>query len=162
MIAVSDCHRLLLSSQYGTYHRNLGSYQWCSLVMNQRQHGRGGTLPQEAVRAFSCSLPKLWEQSREERADFWKHLLQATHCYWHSSRSWEEKGEEKWNRKARAYFSLWLLTSLSFSPVFLSIWLPFKGCFKLSPTTSSLSLCSSAYRAQAINFQMLRQAASVR
>lgn len=101
------------------------------------------------------SLPKLWEQSKKEGADFWKHLLQATHCYWHSRRSWEEKGEEKGNRKARAYFSLWLLTSVSFFPVFLSIWFLFKGCFKLSPTTSSLSLCSSAYWAQAIHFQML-------
>lgn len=99
--------------------RNLGSHQQCSLLTNQREHSRGGTVLSKSPRKLQGGSPALCSRSRSRAGrralifeSFFSKPPTTIDC-----RSWEEKGEEKWKRKASTYFSLRLLTC---SPLYFS------------------------------------------
>lgn len=148
--------------------RNLGSYQWYSLVINQSMSmSMAGVVCSFPSPPGSCKgflLLSAQALGAEQGGGGW--LLKAFAPNHPLLLTQQQKlGGEGGGEVKQESRSLFLTMALSLCIVLpcISIWFLFKViCFKLPSTTSSLSLCSSAYRAQANHFQMLRHAASAR
>lgn len=102
--------------------RNLGSCQWCALVMNQHEQHRGAKLLSKSHKKVSPALCP----SFRSRWDWLKAFAQNPPLLLAPQQKLGEKRGERWNRKGRAWFSLWILTSGLFFPVLLLIWFLFK------------------------------------
>lgn len=143
---VRDCHRLLCSppSTLSTL-KNLGCYQWCTLVMNQHEQHRGAKLLSKSHKKLQGVSPALCSRLRSRGTDCWKHLLKTPTAFGTTAEAGRKEGRKvKQERKSlipNMDLNLFVVFPCVFFFFFL-IWFLFKEAITYHVTTSTLLKCS--------------------